>query len=462
VINDDVLADSLLRLGNDVAAHGWEHAENVAGRDLLLLTPPDLGGEAIRLPGETALQAALRLVPKFVRGVLPVQGPPGAGKTYIGARMICGCVEANLRVGVTANSHKVIRNLLEEVAEAADERGLTNLICLAKVTESEAAQGRIQFTTSNSELLNAIGTSCQVAAGTSWLWARPDAVRAVDILFVDEAAQVCLANLLAVSQAAPRIVLLGDPQQLDQPMQGSHPDGTAVSAMDYLLDGQQTVPEGRGLFLEETWRLHPQIAAFTSELFYEGRLQSRPGLERQAVISTGHLTGTGQIYVGVDHIGNQNSSPEEARVVCALISELLATRAKWIDRDGHEHFLTLDDILVVAPYNAQVFEIQRRLPGARVGTVDKFQGQEAPISIYSLTTSSASDAPRGMDFLYSSNRLNVATSRGKCITVLVASPTVFNAACRTPAHIKLTNPFCRFRELASILLRRVKHSPSSG
>jgi hypothetical protein len=185
-------------------------------------------------------------------------------------------------------------------------------------------------------------------------------------------------------------------------------------------------------------------------------------LERQAVISTGHLTGTGLIYVGVDHIGNQNSSPEEARVVCALISELLATRAKWIDRDGHEHFLTLDDILVVAPYNAQVFEIQRRLPGARVGTVDKFQGQEAPISIYSLTTSSASDAPRGMDFLYSSNRLNVATSRGKCITVLVASPTVFNAACRTPAHIKLTNPFCRFRELASILLRRVKHSPSSG
>ena len=146
-------------------------------------------------------------------------------------------------------------------------------------------------------------------------------------------------------------------------MQGSHPDGTAVSAMDYLLAGQQTVPEDRGLFVEETWRLHPRIAAFTSELFYEGRLHSRPGLERQAVISTSDLTGAGLIYVGVDHIGNQNSSPEEAAVVSALISELLATRATWIDRDGHEHSLTLDDILVVAPYNAQVFESSAGYPG---------------------------------------------------------------------------------------------------
>ena len=449
VVPDEVLAESLLRLGDDVRAHGIEQPDNSAARGVLLRAPPDFGGEPIRRTGESALDAALRLAPKFVSGVLPVQGPPGTGKTHIGARMICECVEANLRVGVTANSHKVIRHLLDKVAEAADERGLAGLACIQKVPATAEPQGRLQFTTANDELLSAIATSCQVAGATSWLWARPDAADAVDVLFVDEAAQVCLANLLAVSQAAPRIVLLGDPQQLDQPMQGSHPEGTAVSAMDYLLAGQQTVSDERGIFVEETWRLHPRIAAFTSELFYEGRLRSREGLEKQEVRSTSQCSGAGLVYVPVPHVGNQNSSPEEANAICDLIHDLLATAPTWVDSNGVERSLTLDDVLIVAPYNAQVFELQRLLPSAKVGTVDKFQGQEAPIAIYSVTTSSAGDAPRGMDFLYSSNRLNVATSRAKAICILVASPSVFEAQCRTPVHMKLANPFCRYLEIAS-------------
>jgi superfamily I DNA and/or RNA helicase len=233
-----------------------------------------------------------------------------------------------------------------------------------------------------------------------------------------------LANVLAVSQAAKSIVLLGDPQQLNQPTQGSHPDGSDTSALDHILAGHKTIPESLGLFLEETWRLHPTICAFTSELFYEGRLHPRPGLEAQEIRSSGLLRGSGLRYRPVAHTGNQNSSPEEADAVSALVGDVLSSNPTWVNREELELPLTLADILIIAPYNAQVFELQTRLAGARIGTVDKFQGQEAPLVIYSMTTSSYADAPRGMEFLYSLNRLNVATSRAKCICVLIASPSV--------------------------------------
>jgi superfamily I DNA and/or RNA helicase len=268
------------------------------------------------------------------------------------------------------------------------------------------------------------------------------------VLFVDEAAQMSLANVLAVSQAAKTVVLLGDPQQLDQPTQGTHPDGVDTSALDHMLAGHQTIPEDRGLFLEETWRLHPAICAFTSELFYEGRLHPRSGLELQEIRSTSVLNGSGLRYLPVAHTANQSSSVEEAEVVRALVSDFLASNPIWINREGLESPLTLADILIIAPYNAQVFELQTRLAGARIGTVDKFQGQEAPLVIYSMTTSSHADAPRGMEFLYSLNRLNVATSRAQCLCVLVASPVVFEADCRTPDQMRLANAYCRYLELA--------------
>jgi superfamily I DNA and/or RNA helicase len=219
-----------------------------------------------------------------------------------------------------------------------------------------------------------------VAAGTPWLWAREEAFESVDVLFVDEAAQMSLANVLAISQAGKSIVLLGDPQQLDQPVKGSHPEGVDVSALDYILGQNQTISSDKGLFLEETWRLHPDICAFTSELFYEGRLQSRDGLEIQDVNSNALIRGTGLRFIPVHHQGNQNSAPEEADQIRDLVDNLLNTRTTWIDRDGKERPLTLEDILIIAPYNAQVFELHQRLPDARIGTVDKFQGQEAAIA----------------------------------------------------------------------------------
>jgi uncharacterized protein len=257
--------------------------------------------------------------------------------------------------------------------------------------------------------------------------------------------------VLAVSQAAKSIVLLGDPRQLEQPMQGSHPEGIDVSALDHILGEHATIPSDRGLFLAETWRLHPKICSFTSEMFYEGRLFSRPELEKQTIVSSSRICGSGLQYLPVDHQGNSSSSPEEADVVRDLVTGILRSNPAWIDRDGVEAPIGLDDILVIAPYNAQVFELQERMPHARIGTVDKFQGQEAPIVIYSMTTSSHAEAPRGMEFLYSANRLNVATSRAKCICVLVAAPAVFEAECRTPKQMRLANAFCRYLELATTI-----------
>jgi uncharacterized protein len=306
-------------------------------------------------------------------------------------------------------------------------------------------------TKDNAEVFDAINTSYTVAGGTAWLWAREEALNSVDVLFVDEAAQMSLANVLAVSQAGKSIVLLGDPQQLDQPVKGSHPDGVDVSALDYILEQNQTISSDRGLFLEETWRMHPDICAFTSELFYDGRLKSRKGLEIQDIRSTSLIRGTGLRFIPVRHEGNQNSSPEEADQICGLVNDILDRRTVWVDRHGEERAITSDDILIIAPYNAQVFELQQRLPGARIGTVDKFQGQEAPIAIYSMTTSTHADAPRGMEFLYSSNRLNVATSRARCICIIVGSPALFEAQCRTPRQMQLANAFCRYLEIAQTI-----------
>ena len=454
VVNTQVLADALVRIAVYVIANGITGAGAYqAARDLLLREEPRLNGQPIRLESENPLQAAIRISGHLAEGILPIQGPPGAGKTHTAARMICEFVHQGKTVGITANSHKVIRHLIDGVIKAADEDGIA-LQCCQKAFEVEQAQHRLSFARTNEDLLHSLGHSAQVGGGTAWFWSRPDAFESVDVLVVDEAAQMSLANVLAVSQAAKAVILVGDPQQLDQPMQGSHPEGTDVSALTHILGEHQTISPEQGLFLEETWRLHPDICAFTSELFYAGQLNSRDGLEQQTINSQGAVSGSGLRYLPVVHTGNRNSSREEAEAIASLVTNILQSKATWIDRHGKEHAVTIDDILIITPYNAQVFEIHHLLPHARVGTVDKFQGQEAPISIYSTATSSHADAPRGMEFLYSLNRLNVATSRARCLTVLVGSPQIFEAECHTPRQMQLANAFCRYLEMASCAHRR--------
>jgi uncharacterized protein len=211
------------------------------------------------------------------------------------------------------------------------------------------------------------------------------------------------------------------------------------------------MPPHLGLFLERTWRLHPDICDFTSEAFYEGRLRPEPHLRFQSLDGPPDLAGTGVRFMPVEHEGNVDESPEEAVVVAELIDSLLSRSVTWTDASGRTRRLELADILVVAPYNAQVAAIARLVPEARVGTVDKFQGQEAAISIYSMTTSSPDEAPRGMEFLYSLNRLNVATSRARGQAIVVGSPDLVRVRCKTPRQMRLANALCRFVELARIL-----------
>jgi len=450
VVNTKTLSDALFRIGQWVAENGI-NAEGPyrAGRDLLLKLPPRLREGSFQVQdGTPLLNAAREIALSINNGVLAIQGPPGAGKTFTAAEMICSLLTAGKRVGITAVSHKVIRNLLQKVAESLAVKGIRAKVVQKVSEESESEPAGIQETTDNAEALAALASGSAVVGGTAWLWTREDAANAVDVLFVDEAGQMSLANVVAVSQAGGSLVLLGDPQQLDQPLQGSHPDGTATSALEHLLDGKKTIPADKGLFLAETWRLHPSICAFTSELFYEGRLASRAGLGRQTLSGNEKYDGSGLWFLPVFHEGNQNSSPEEIEEIRKIVAMLTMAGSMWTDKDGKDHQLRLEDILVVAPYNAQVFKISDAIPGVRAGTVDKFQGQEAPVVIYSMSTSSHEEAPRGMEFLYSLNRLNVATSRAKCCCILVGNPQLFEPNCRSPRQIQLVNAFCRYLEMA--------------
>jgi len=322
---------------------------------------------------------------------------------------------------------------------------------LQKVRElSETPHPRIGENTKNEEVRAALrdGTA-RIAGGTAWMWAREDFIDAVDVLFVDEAGQMSLANVLAIAPSAGSVVLLGDPQQLEQPILGLHPEGSAVSALEHVLAGHMTIEAAHGLFLEETWRLPPEICTFTSETFYEGRLHPKAAPGQQVLSGAGTFNGAGIWFVPVEHDANQSASPEEVKAIEELVATLLRGGVEWSDRDGDRHELELKDILVIAPYNAQVADLAARLPrGARVGTVDRFQGQEAPVVIYSLTTSTVEDAPRGMEFLYNPNRLNVATSRAQCACIVVGSPRLFEPDCTSPRQIKLANAFCRMLELS--------------
>ncbi len=451
-VTPEPLAGSLLELARSVTQHGADgEGPFRAARDLLLRKGPRLADrqeEALRRPGEDVVAAAVRLARCLDHGVLAIQGPPGTGKTYTGARMIVELAREGRSVGVTAVSHKVIRNLLERALVLSAE-GNAPLEIVHKVGKrsDEAPQGLDQVT-DNAKAREAL-LAGKVVGGTAWLWARPDMVEAVDYLFVDEAGQMSLAHALAAGRSARNLVLIGDPQQLEQPQRGAHPEGAEVAALVHLLEGRETIREDRGLFLDQTWRLHPEICAFTSELFYEGRLRSRPGLERQALTGDTRFGRSGLFFVPVSHTGNQSRAEEEVEAVAQVVAELLSGSVRWIDAEGAVRSLAARDVMVIAPYNAQVSALAGRLPhGVPVGTVDKFQGQQAPVVVYSMTSSSAEDAPRGMSFLYSPNRLNVATSRARCACIVVASPRLFEPDCRTPEQMRWANGPCRFRELA--------------
>jgi len=446
------LATSLLTLAQEIDENGLAHIwPYQAAKDLLMKREPLLtGGKKIsEFTGNAdAVERAVQIALNLDKSVLPIQGPPGAGKTYTGAKMIIALIKAKKKVGVTAISHSVIRNMFEKVKEEADKGG-AKIEFVHKVTDKTGYAEWILEVTDSDKAMTALSEG-KVVGGTAWLWSDDKATNALDYLFVDEAGQMSLSQVLAASRAAKNLILLGDPQQLEQPQRGAHPEGSDVAALSYLLDGNATMPEGKGLFLDTTRRMHPKISDFTSEVFYEGRLKALPGLERQLISGGTPFDGAGLFYVPVRHRGNQNKSTEEIDAIAAIVDKMI-TNGKWTNDKGETRALNQQDILIVAPYNAQVAALIERLPGMRIGTVDKFQGKEAPIVIYSMTSSTTQDAPRGMSFLFSPNRLNVATSRAKSVCILIASPKLLEPECKTIEHMKWANALCRFRELASVV-----------
>jgi uncharacterized protein len=306
---------------------------------------------------------------------------------------------------------------------------------------------RVRVTSSNTDVETAVALgTANVVAGTSWLFGRGGVH--VDVLVVDEAGQLSLANAVAAGAAADALILLGDPQQLPQPAHGIHPDGAGVSALEHALGEHDTVPPDRGLFLETTRRMHPAVCTPVSALSYEGRLHPHTGLENQVVGGDDELAGAGLRWRPVQHSGRSVESAEEIGVVAELVDRL--TGRSWTDATGTAHTLGPDDILVVAPYNAQVARLLACLRGrARVGTVDKFQGQQAPVVIVSLTTSSAADAPRGVHFVANRNRLNVAVSRARSLAILVGNPALLSSPVTSLEQLRGVNALCTLVEAST-------------
>jgi uncharacterized protein len=346
------------------------------------------------------------------------------------------------RVGVTSLSHKAIHKLLEEIEREAGEQGFSFKGRKKSTAGNDESRFEGRFVDSADGWKEMLEPDLQLLAGTAWLFAREAFEGLLDTLFVDEAGQVALADVLAVAPVARDLVLLGDPNQLPQVSQGAQPDEAKVSVLQHLLGDEETVPPERGIFLERTWRLRPEICAFTSDAYYEGRLLPAEVAERRSLAA-----GNGLLVEAIEHAGRSQSSWEEADAVAEAIRALLGT--SYTDADGVVRSVGVGDVLVVAPYNAQVRRLRQRLPdGVRVGTVDKFQGQEAPVVFVSLASSSAEEAPRGIGFAFDRHRVNVATSRAQCRVVLVCAPRLLDADCKTVADMRLVNAVCRFVELA--------------
>lgn len=414
------------------------------------LFPEAAAGAPLVEPGEGADTAAVRLACSLHRSYLAVQGPPGSGKTRVASRMVVELVRSGAKVGITGNSHAVISHLLRRVIDTAAEEGhRVRAVQKTGAGHEGCRDPDVEITTQNEVVAEMLSDGrVDVVAGTPWLLTREEMRGRLGAVLVDEAGQLSLAEVLAVATAtSDRLILVGDPRQLAQPSSASHPEGADASALEHVIGGHGTIPADRGVFLDHTWRLHPGICAFISEQVYEGRLHSRPECALQSVDAGPVVGGSGLRWMPVAHHGNRTSSEEEAEAVARIV-DALAGRP-WADRDGLRVPLDLSDILVVAPYNAQVNLLTEVLPrGARVGTVDRFQGQEAPVVIVSLTASSADDVPRGMEFLYSRNRLNVAVSRAQALTVVVGSPSLLGVHCRTVEQMRLANVLCRYVEMA--------------
>jgi predicted RecB family nuclease len=449
-INSDALREAVYRFATDVLAGNNSYP---AVRDILTKATPRIRGrhpgQAI-VTGDDLLAATTQAVALLDDSYIFIQGPPGAGKTHASAHLIVELIRQGKKIGVAANSHKAVHNVLDMIEKMAEQRGIAfeGTKKSSAGNPESAYEGKFIHTEDKSEN---ISLEASLLAGTAWLFAHERFDRHLDFLVIDEAGQVSVANVIAMGIAARNIVLVGDQMQLGQPIQGVHPSEAGLSILDFLLGGQATVAPDRGIFLNHTRRLHPAVCQFISDAFYEGRLAPDPGNVRRRLIfdlPIDGITPQGIHFLPVSHTGCSQKSEEEGRTIKKYFQKLVGQT--FVDKDGSTRVMTADDILVVSPYNVQVNHLRSVLPtGARVGTVDKFQGQEAPVVLISMATSDAECLPRDIEFLFSANRLNVALSRAQCLAVVAASPRLLETPCRSIGQLRLVNKFCQLVEFAA-------------
>ena len=446
--------DAIARFGEALLANASPFRYRAAF-DVITGGAPRLRGRRagdVLQPAVTDEASVSAVVDALDDSYLFVQGPPGAGKTTLAAGLIAGIIERGCRVGITANSHKSIHNLLGAIERTARERGIT-LTGIKRSTDGNAEsvyESEAIRSTSDTIVLDGI----DIVAGTAWAFGPDSMDQQLDYLFIDEAGQMALPVALAAMTSARNAVLLGDPQQLAQVSHTSHPGDLGISVLDHLLgDDRATVAPERGILLQDSYRMHPDVCRFISETMYESRLRSAPGRERQDVRGRG-LSGTGLRLITVAHDGNDQASEQEAAAIADEIERLLGGTVTA--PDGTKRALSDRDIIVVAPYNAHVRCIRRTLErrgGAssrvQVGTVDKFQGREAYVVFFSTGASTAQDAPRGARFIFDRQRFNVAVSRARALAVLVCSPDLLDVPCSSIEDVRIANGVCRFIELAA-------------
>jgi predicted RecB family nuclease len=404
-------------------------------------------------PGEGPFTADLAdladRVTRLDHSYLAVQGPPGTGKTYTAAHLVHALVLGGKRVGITAVSHPAINNLLTQVVEVFRQHGDTESLKAVRQTSGSAG---LPADVKKAWKLGSNSTCAKsefnLVAGTTWVFASPEMRDSpVDILVVDEAGQMSLADTLAASLSAHNLFLVGDPLQLPQVTQASHPGNSGRSVLEHILGDETTMPADRGVFLSESRRMHPDVCDFISQQIYDDRLESYPGCKRQNTVA-----GTGLRWIRAGHTDNTTSSPEEAHLIVAEILRLMGT--EWTDHKGNEKPLRPKDFVVVTPYNDQRRLLRERLEahsetaGIDVGTVDKFQGQEAAVVFFSMATSSGENVVHGKDFLFSRSRLNVAISRARCLAYLVCTEDLLNTRAKSVDEMRLIATLNAFVECA--------------
>lgn len=444
-MNTAILENAVARVARYFATGGNDTNRYQALADIIERTPPRLSnwdGNTLVREGESLIEAASNRALALDHSALFIQGPPGTGKTFTSAHVIVSLIAEGKRVGVSSNSHKAINNLLQKIEDIALERGIA-FSGVKKTTKNDPEtylNGRFIIDLDDNEAIEDGGFD--LIGGTAWLFARQNMDQALDYLFVDEAGQVSLGHLLAMGASARNIILVGDQMQLSQPIKGTHPGESGLSVLDYLLEDAATIAPDRGILLDTSWRMHPRIQSFISEVVYDNRLKAHPDCVQQTLILDKEVEDlfapNGIQMFAMDHEGCGQVSETEVERAVTLVDKLIGQR--FVDRKGQTGTIGLENILVVAPFNMQVNALKERLPdGCRVGTVDKFQGQEAEIVIVSLTTSSPEDLPRNIDFFYSKNRINVAISRARTLAIILANPKLLELDAVTVEHLRLVN-----------------------